>query len=157
MLGPRRHRHHRLPPAVPRIPLPLAPNGVPFASRMPCRDGVWLVELASIMDPALAPSTVAQVLCVQEKAGVPVLRSIVTQLSGRQLLLLVDNCEHLREACVQLIDLVLRKTFGTMIIATSREPLHSQVSSSMSCRRFRSPTPKRTTNDERLGSGPAFC
>ena len=88
------------------------------------RDGVWLVELASIVDPALVPSTAAQVLCVQEKAGVPILQSIVTQLSGRQLLSLVDHCEHVREACAQLIDSILRQTPETTIIATSREPLH---------------------------------
>jgi predicted ATPase/DNA-binding winged helix-turn-helix (wHTH) protein len=87
------------------------------------RDGVWLVELASITDPSLVASSVAQVLGVREKTGAAMAASIAAHLVRRELLLLVDNCEHVRESCARLIDAVLRETTGTTVVATSREPL----------------------------------
>lgn len=87
------------------------------------RDGVWLVELASITDPALVASTVAQVLGVREKPGLPIAAAIGSHLRQRELLLLVDNCEHVRAACAKSIDALLRETSRVTVLATSREPL----------------------------------
>ena len=88
------------------------------------RDGVWLVNLASLADPALVPSAVAQVLGVREAAGTPLIESLCRQVKGRQLLLVLDNCEHVLAACAQLADAMLRVAADLTIIATSREPLH---------------------------------
>lgn len=87
------------------------------------RDGVWLVDLAPLVDPALVPSAVAQMLGVREVAGKPLIETLCSQLQGRQMLLLLDNCEHLLEACASLADRMLRSAEALTIIATSREPL----------------------------------
>ena len=88
------------------------------------RDGVWLVELGSITDPSLLPTTVAQVLGVREKPGTALTVTLCGHLRARQVLLILDNCEHLRQACATLAASVLRTAAQTTILATSREPLH---------------------------------
>ena len=87
------------------------------------RDGVWLVELGSITDASLVPATVAQVLGVREKTSAPLIAMLCTHLKARQLLLILDNCEHLLDACAKLTDAVLRVAAEVAIIATSRESL----------------------------------
>jgi predicted ATPase/DNA-binding winged helix-turn-helix (wHTH) protein len=87
------------------------------------RDGVWLVDLGSLRDGALAAGTVAQTLGVQERAGQPLTTALGAQLRSAQLLLILDNCEHLPGACAALVDALLKGTSQTTIIATSREPL----------------------------------
>ena len=88
------------------------------------RDGVRLVELASISDPKLVPATVAQVLGVREKPSTSLTATICAHLKGRELLLILDNCEHLAAATATLSDAVLRAAPEVTIVATSREPLH---------------------------------
>ncbi len=88
------------------------------------RDGVWLVELGSISDPSLVPTSVAHVLGLQEKSGTPVTQTLCRFLEARQLLLILDNCEHLLDACADLAGAVLHGAVAPTIIATSREPLH---------------------------------
>ncbi len=88
------------------------------------RDGVWLVELGSISDPLLVPTSVAQVVGVHEKSGTALTQALCAQLKARQLLLILDNCEHLVESCAALVDAVLRSAPEATIVATSREPLH---------------------------------
>ena len=88
------------------------------------RDGVWLVEFGSITDPLLVPTSVAQVLGVPERTGTPLTDTLCAHLKRRQMLLILDNCEHLLAACARLIDAVLRNAAEVTIIATSREPLH---------------------------------
>ena len=88
------------------------------------RDGVWLVDLASLVDPALVPSAVAQVLDVREAAGKPLIETLCGKVKGRQLLLMLDNCEHLLGACARLADAMLRSAAELTIMATSRESLH---------------------------------
>jgi predicted ATPase/DNA-binding SARP family transcriptional activator len=86
-------------------------------------DGVWLVELAPLSDPLLAPQSVATVLNVREEPGQPLMRTLVQSLNSKQLLLLLDNCEHLLMACARLAEALLRDCPGVQILATSRESL----------------------------------
>jgi len=86
-------------------------------------DGVWLVELASLTDPALLAQHVAAVLGVSETPGRSTLDGLLLFLRERQLLLLLDNCEHLLEACAQLVETLLHACPGLRILASSREPL----------------------------------
>jgi len=86
--------------------------------------GTWLVDLASLVDPALVPSSVAQVLGTRDVAGTPLIETLCRQVQGQQMLLLLDNCEHLLEACAELAGAMLRAAAELTIIATSREPLH---------------------------------
>ena len=87
------------------------------------RDGVWLVELASIRDPSLVPTAVARSLGVPERSGKPVGESLRAYLKSRQLLLILDNCEHLLDACASLADVLVRGHADLTMLATSREPL----------------------------------
>jgi len=87
------------------------------------RDGVWMTELASIRDPALVSTTAAQLLGLAAKASASPLDALCAYLRSRQLLLVLDNCEHLIDACAQLAEAVLRQAKDVTIIATSREPL----------------------------------
>jgi predicted ATPase/DNA-binding winged helix-turn-helix (wHTH) protein len=84
--------------------------------------GVWLVDLAPLGDPHLVASTVATVLGVEVHTDDP-LPSLVAALRDRQMLLLLDNCEHVIEAAANLTQALLGGTRDVSIIATSREPL----------------------------------
>jgi predicted ATPase/DNA-binding winged helix-turn-helix (wHTH) protein len=86
-------------------------------------DGVWLVELASTSDPALVTSRVAEALGVAETRAQPLFETLCARIRNRRLLLLLDNCEHLRDACAALADGVLTASKHVTILATSREPL----------------------------------
>ncbi|HWE60958.1 MAG TPA: tetratricopeptide repeat protein, partial [Chloroflexota bacterium] len=86
-------------------------------------DGVWLVELASLAEPAQVPGAVATALGLREQAGRPMRELLIDYLSTRRLLLLLDNCEHLVAACAALATALLRSCPGLWVMATSREGL----------------------------------
>jgi len=86
-------------------------------------DGVWLVELAALADPALVPQTVAAVFDMRETPAEPITTTLATTLRGRNLLVILDNCEHLLDACARLADALLRACPWLRVLATSREPL----------------------------------
>jgi non-specific serine/threonine protein kinase len=87
------------------------------------RDGVWLVELASLADAALVPRAVASVLAVREEAERPLTATLADALRAKRLLLVLDNCEHLIEACAAVADALLRTCPELRILATSRQAL----------------------------------
>jgi predicted ATPase len=86
-------------------------------------ESVWLVELAAVSEPALLPITVASALGVREQPDRGVLDMLVDVLRPRRSLLLLDNCEHLVDACAEIADRLLRACPGLTLLATSREPL----------------------------------
>ncbi|HEX8009450.1 MAG TPA: tetratricopeptide repeat protein [Casimicrobiaceae bacterium] len=86
-------------------------------------DGVWLVELAPITDPGLVALAVASVVGVREEAGRPVIEALVKYVKDRRLLLILDNCEHLLEACAELAKQLLQAGPHLRILASSREHL----------------------------------
>lgn len=86
-------------------------------------DGVWLVELASIRDPLLVPRTVAIVLGLRDEPQRPVIDMLCDYLREKKMLILLDNCEHLIDACAQLAEQILRKAPNVRILASSREAL----------------------------------
>jgi len=71
-------------------------------------DGVWLVELAALSDPRLVPQAVAKALALTEQPARPVLETLNDYLASKKLLLVLDNVEHLLDACVRLVDEILR-------------------------------------------------
>jgi predicted ATPase/DNA-binding SARP family transcriptional activator len=81
-------------------------------------DGIWLAELAGITDPAEVPAAVCAALGLR-----PAAEELTSQLAGRQLLIVLDNCEHLLDACARLAHDLLGGCPGVRILATSREPL----------------------------------
>ncbi|MGE3911694.1 MAG: LuxR C-terminal-related transcriptional regulator [Chloroflexota bacterium] len=86
-------------------------------------DGVRLVELASLADGALVPSAVAGVLDIREQPGQSLTEQMITALQPRELLLVIDNCEHLSDACAALVASLLRACPRLKVLATSRSPL----------------------------------
>ncbi len=86
-------------------------------------DGEWLVEFASVSDPELVPHTVASVLNVRANEGRTLITALGDYLQGKKILLILDNCEHLVEACARLSDVLLRTCPGLKILASSREAL----------------------------------
>lgn len=86
-------------------------------------DGVWSVDLAPLADPALVPQAIASVLGVREQPGRPLSATLEDHLRPKRLLMLLDNCEHLIEACGRMADAILRTCPHVRILATSRQPL----------------------------------
>jgi non-specific serine/threonine protein kinase len=86
-------------------------------------DGVWAAELAPIADPTLVTQAIASALSVPEQPGRPLNETLVDHLRSRSLLLVLDNCEHLRAACAQVAMTLLHGCAGLRILATSRVPL----------------------------------
>ncbi|MCA9728975.1 MAG: tetratricopeptide repeat protein, partial [Candidatus Eisenbacteria bacterium] len=86
-------------------------------------DGTWLVELSSLSDPGHVPSAIATALGVKDVPGTTTLDAVVRHLQHATALLLLDNCEHLIEACAHAANTVLRSCGGVKMLATSREPL----------------------------------
>ena len=86
-------------------------------------DGVHVAELASLSRPELVPQTVASVLDVPLPETGTAEAALARQLVGRRLLLVLDNCEHLLDACARLVAELLRSCPGVVVLATSREPL----------------------------------
>ncbi|MDQ4126384.1 MAG: LuxR C-terminal-related transcriptional regulator [Actinomycetota bacterium] len=86
-------------------------------------DGVWWVGLAPLSDPALIPQVVAQVLGLREAPGRPLSEALVEHLHNKRMLLVLDNCEHLIDACAELVGILLRSCPELKILATSREAL----------------------------------
>ena len=86
-------------------------------------DGVWLVELAPVADPAQVPAVVAAALEVREQPRVPSAAALARVLARQQLLLVLDNCEHVIGAAAELCAGLLAAADDVTILATSREPL----------------------------------
>ena len=86
-------------------------------------EGTWFVELADLRQPDLVASRVAAVIGVSEEAGRPLLDTLADALRARRLLLALDNCEHLIQACAQVGQRLLASSPGLRLLSTSREPL----------------------------------
>jgi len=86
-------------------------------------DGAWLVELAPLSEPELVPQAVASVLGVREAPGSPLAGTLADHLRPRTVLLVLDNCEHLLEACAELAETLMRACPNLKVLATSRQAL----------------------------------
>ena len=86
-------------------------------------DGVCMLSLSALRDPELLPGTVATALGLPEQSTRPALGLVVDYLRDRQLLLVLDTCEHLLDACAQFADVVLSAADQVVMLATSRQPL----------------------------------
>jgi predicted ATPase/DNA-binding winged helix-turn-helix (wHTH) protein len=88
-------------------------------------DGVWVAELAPLSDPELVPATVAAALGLELPAGRVSAKRIAAALGSKQVLLVLDNCEHVIEAAASIAEVLLRATAATVMV-TSREPLRAE-------------------------------
>ena len=85
--------------------------------------GVWFVDLAVLSDPARVPHTVCRALDVREKAGRPPVETLVEVLQAESRLLVLDNCEHLLDACAALVQTLIENCPRLWVLATSRQSL----------------------------------
>jgi predicted ATPase/class 3 adenylate cyclase len=96
-------------------------SGAEILERFP--DGVWMVDLAPISNPALVTTTIAKVLGVREAPNQDLLVTLCNHLERRELLLILDNCEHLLDEARRVAAALLRGCAGVRLLVTSREPL----------------------------------
>ncbi|MGH3823195.1 MAG: BTAD domain-containing putative transcriptional regulator [Pseudonocardiaceae bacterium] len=87
------------------------------------RDGVWVCELAAVRDGRAVPDAVATILGVQQRQGAIVTDRLNEYLRSKQLLLVLDNCEHVLDPAARLTDALVGGSPGVTVLATSREPL----------------------------------
>ncbi len=113
-------------------------------------DGAWLVELAPLADPGLVSQAIAAALGVRESGGRPIVDVLQGALGPRRLLLVVDNCEHLVEACAELAADLLRAGPRVRILATSRELLAVAGEAAWRVPSLSLPDPDRPPPPERL-------
>ncbi len=113
-------------------------------------DGVWWVELAPVSDPELVPGAVASALGVPEAPDRPPTGSLVDGLKSRKVLLVLDNCEHLVEACADLADVLLLTCPDLRLLATSREPLRVAGETNFMVPSLSLPEPGRSPSTEDL-------
>jgi predicted ATPase/class 3 adenylate cyclase len=119
-------------------------------------DGVWRADLAPLTDPSLVLPTVASALGLQEEPGRPLLPLLTDWLRQRSLLLVLDRCEHLTEACSELASTLLRAGPGLRILASSRQALG--LAGEVHCRvpALETPDP-RTLAPARAGAAAAIA
>jgi non-specific serine/threonine protein kinase len=86
-------------------------------------DGVWLCELASATDADAVSNVIASSLGVTARPGLTLLDAVASSLRSRELVLLLDNCEHVLDAARAAAETILRVCPSVCVLATSREPL----------------------------------
>ncbi|MCX4759675.1 LuxR C-terminal-related transcriptional regulator [Streptomyces sp. NBC_01275] len=96
---------------------------VAAASRKAFADGVWLVDLAPVQQPSAVAGAVAAALRLPDQGSKPVLDQLSEHLSTRRALIVLDNCEHLVDACAQVAQVLLSTADGLRVLATSRHVL----------------------------------
>ena len=113
--------------------------------------GAWLVELASVSDAALAPSTVASVLALKLGGERITAESLARAIGDRHLLLLLDNCEHLIDAVAALVEAIMRLCPHATVLATSREIMRIQGEAVYRVPALDVPAPEQEAPDIILG------
>ncbi len=118
-------------------------------------DGLWLVELAPLSDPALVPQAVAFALGVREEPGRALTETLLEHLRGKNLLLILDNCEHLLDACARFADRALRVCPDIRLLASSREALNIPGEATYRVPSLGLPSPEHQTPQTLLHSAAA--
>ena len=104
-------------------------------------DGVWLAELATVTDPDAVAAAIAAALRIPAQPGRPALDALADALGPQDMLIVLDNCEHLIGACAKTAETILQRCPKVHLLATSREPLGIAGRRSTGCRRCRCPPP----------------
>src|SRR5262245_20326986 len=90
-----------------------------------CPDGAWVAELAPLSDPGLVPATVAVALGLKLTVGAESPERVAAAVGAKQLLLVLENCEHVIEVAARMAEALLRADPHARVLATSREPLRT--------------------------------
>lgn len=115
-------------------------------------DGVWLVELAPLTDPALVPAAVAASVHVSQQPGRAIRDTLLEALHDSSALLVLDNCEHVVDACAELVGQLLRSSRSVRVLATSREPLRTPHERTWRVPTLPAPDPDRVEDLDELAS-----
>jgi predicted ATPase/DNA-binding SARP family transcriptional activator len=115
-------------------------------------DGVWLADLVPVTNPRLLADAVAAALGLDPAAGPDPLRTLVSRLVPLNVLIVLDNCEHLLAACAELVDAIHRNCPGVTVLATSREPLHTLGEVTFRVPSLELPEPGDADDPQRLGN-----
>jgi non-specific serine/threonine protein kinase len=86
-------------------------------------DGVWVAELAPLRDPLFIPLLLTKILDIPHKPEQSALESLLDHLQSKEILLILENCEHMLADCAQLVGQILSQAAALRILVTSREPL----------------------------------
>jgi len=122
-----------------------------------CTDGAIFVELAPVTDPSLVTATVAAALKLRESAGQSLSEAIREHLRSRNVLIILDNCEHLLDETGKLVAFLVSSSAGLRILATSRSPLHLRGEQTLPITPLDVAGPDDDTRDmDRLASIPAI-
>ncbi len=121
-----------------------------FAGR--CRDGAWMVQLAGLTDPQLLSDVVAQVLSVPIFDQSLKVDELLSGLASRELLLVLDNCEHLLDAVATHVQAILERAPGVTVLATSQEPLHLAAEQQYRVRPLAVPPDQRVDDPRAFGA-----
>ena len=113
-------------------------------------DSVCFVDLSGLSDPALVPGTVLRAFGLGEAPGSGPLESLIAQLSKRDVLVLLDNCEHLIDACAALAEALARECGGVRLLATSREHLGAAGEAVVDVGGLELPAPAGRGDEERV-------
>ncbi|GEK01516.1 BTAD domain-containing putative transcriptional regulator [Streptomyces sp. 1-11] len=113
-------------------------------------DGAWFVDLSALTEPDLVPETVAAALGLRLPSSGGAREALLAQLGGRATLLVLDNCEHLVDACAALVSLITARCPGVAVLATSREPLRSYGERTFRVPSLGLPDPRRLPPVEEL-------
>jgi predicted ATPase/class 3 adenylate cyclase len=112
------------------------------------KDGVWFIELAPISEPGLVPNTVANVLRLRVEDFRPLMDVVMDWMRDKEALFILDNCEHVIDACAQFANTILQNCRGVRILASSREALG--IAGEVAYRVPSLPTPNETLDAHQL-------
>ncbi len=118
-------------------------------------DGAWLCELATTNDPDALGQVIVAELSVQPRPGRSLLESACDYLSGKQALIVLDNCEHLLDAAAEVADAILHAAPGVRVVATSRELLGVPGERVVGVRSLRLPSESGVAGDRGMRGGAA--
>ena len=104
-------------------------------------DGVHIVQLAGVRDASLVPLALIEALNIRDVSGRSPVRVLVDHLQDRESLLVLDNCEHLADACSRLVETLLAETAAVRVLATSRHPLDVTAQHVLEVQPLATPTP----------------
>jgi len=113
-------------------------------------DGLWMVDLSGVRDANLVPATAASALELTLSGSRPTVAALTAQLAARELVVVLDNCEHVIDAAARLARAIIQDCPGITVLATSREPLHLPGEVAWRVPSLRLPDPSEPIDSGRL-------
>ena len=113
-------------------------------------DGLWMVDLSGVRDADLVPATAASALELTLSGSRPTVAALTAQLAARELVVVLDNCEHVIDAAARLVRAIIQDCLGITVLATSREPLHLPGEIAWRVPSLRVPDPSEPIDSGRL-------